>query len=279
MRGAILQLNVTDDPAENLPTTVRMFREAVEGGATFVLTPEVTNCISTSRSHQRSVLQPEEDDMTLSALRAEAKQAGVWLLIGSLGLKTDSPDGRFANRSFLITPEGEIAARYDKIHMFDVQISETETWRESDGYRPGDRAVLAKTDFATLGMSICYDMRFSHLYRALAQAGAQVFTVPAAFSPVTGAAHWHALLRARAIESGCFVIAPAQTGTHASKAHKTRDTYGHSLVVAPWGEVLLDAGTAPGVYNFDLDMKQVAQARGRVPSLENARDFSGPEGV
>ena len=279
MRGAILQLNVTDDPAENLPTTVRMFRDAVEGGATFVLTPEVTNCISTSRSHQQSVLQPEEEDMTLSALRAEAKQAGVWLLIGSLGLKTDSPDGRFANRSFLITPEGEIAARYDKIHMFDVQISETETWRESDGYRPGDRAVLAKTDFATLGMSICYDMRFSHLYRALAQAGAQVFTVPAAFSPVTGAAHWHALLRARAIESGCFVIAPAQTGTHASKTHKTRDTYGHSLVVAPWGEVLLDAGTAPGVYNFDLDMKQVAQARGRVPSLENARDFSGPEGV
>lgn len=279
MRGAILQLNVTDDPAENLPTTIRMFRDAVEGGATFVLTPEVTNCISTSRSHQQSVLQPEEEDMTLSALRAEAKQAGVWLLIGSLGLKTDSPDGRFANRSFLITPEGEIAARYDKIHMFDVQISETETWRESDGYRPGDRAVLAKTDFATLGMSICYDMRFSHLYRALAQAGAQVFTVPAAFSPVTGAAHWHALLRARAIESGCFVIAPAQTGTHASKTHKTRDTYGHSLVVAPWGEVLLDAGTAPGVYNFDLDMKQVAQARGRVPSLENARDFSGPEGV
>lgn len=279
MRGAILQLNVTDDPAENLPTTVRMFRDAVEGGATFVLTPEVTNCISTSRSHQQSVLQPEEEDMTLSALRAEAKQAGAWLLIGSLGLKTDSPDGRFANRSFLITPEGEIAARYDKIHMFDVQISETEIWRESDGYRPGDRAVLAKTDFATLGMSICYDMRFSHLYRALAQAGAQVFTVPAAFSPVTGAAHWHALLRARAIESGCFVIAPAQTGTHASKAHKTRDTYGHSLVVAPWGEVLLDAGTAPGVYNFDLDMKQVAQARGRVPSLENARDFSGPEGI
>ena len=279
MRGAILQLNVTDDPAENLPTTIRMFRDAVEGGATFVLTPEVTNCISTSRSHQQSVLQPEEEDMTLSALRAEAKQAGVWLLIGSLGLKTDSPDGRFANRSFLITPEGEIAARYDKIHMFDVQISETETWRESDGYRPGDRAVLAKTDFATLGMSICYDMRFSHLYRALAQAGAQVFTVPAAFSPVTGAAHWHALLRARAIESGCFVIAPAQTGTHASKTHKTRDTYGHSLVVAPWGEVLLDAGTAPGVYNFDLDMKQVAQARGRVPSLENARDFSGPEGI
>lgn len=279
MRGAILQLNVTDDPAENLPTTIRMFRDAVEGGATFVLTPEVTNCISTSRSHQQSVLQPEEEDMTLSALRAEAKQAGAWLLIGSLGLKTDSPDGRFANRSFLITPEGEIAARYDKIHMFDVQISETETWRESDGYRPGDRAVLAKTDFATLGMSICYDMRFSHLYRALAQAGAQVFTVPAAFSPVTGAAHWHALLRARAIESGCFVIAPAQTGTHASKTHKTRDTYGHSLVVAPWGEVLLDAGTAPGVYNFDLDMKQVAQARGRVPSLENARDFSGPEGV
>jgi predicted amidohydrolase len=157
-----------------------------------------------------------------------------------------------------------------------VQISEAETWRESDGYRPGDTAVVADAGFAKIGMSICYDVRFSHLYRALAQAGAQILTVPAAFSPVTGAAHWHALLRARAIESGCFVIAPAQTGTHASVKHKTRDTYGHSLVVDPWGEVLLDAGTQPGVYKFDLDMEKGEAARRRVPSLANARDFSGP---
>lgn len=276
MQGAILQLNVTDDPAANLPETIAMLREAVLDGATFVLTPEVTNCISTSRAHQREVLQYQEDDITLAALRAEAKAAGIWLLIGSLGLKTDDADGRFANRSFVIDPKGEIAASYDKIHMFDVQISATETWRESEGYRPGDRAVVAQTDFAAIGMSVCYDVRFSHLYRALAQAGAQVLTVPAAFSPVTGAAHWHALLRARAIESGCFVIAPAQTGTHASATHKTRDTYGHSLVIDPWGKVLVDAGTEPGVYKFELDMEQLTSARQKVPSLANARAFSGP---
>lgn len=274
--SAILQLNVTDDPAANLPVTLALLEEAVKGGARFVLTPEVTNCISTSRKRQQSVLQHEEEDITLAALRDEARRHGIWLLIGSLALKTHDADGRFANRSFLITPQGDVAARYDKIHMFDVQISETETWRESDGYRPGDRAVLASTDFARIGMTVCYDMRFSHLYRALARGGAEVLTVPAAFSPVTGAAHWHALLRARAIESGCFVIAPAQTGTHASASHKMRDTYGHSLVVAPWGEVILDAGTEPGVYKFDLDMGEVAAARNRVPSLANAREFAGP---
>jgi len=276
MQAAILQLNVTDDPVANLAVTVGMLREAAADGAEFVLTPEVTNCISTSRKHQRDVLQFEEDDQTLAALRAEAKALGVTLLIGSLGVQTGDADGRFANRSFLIGPDGDVIARYDKIHMFDVQISETETWRESEGYRPGETAVVADAGFAKIGMSICYDVRFSHLYRALAQAGAQVLTVPAAFSPVTGAAHWHALLRARAIESGCFVIAPAQTGTHASALHKTRDTYGHSLVVDPWGEVILDAGTAPGVYKFDLDMEKGEAARRRVPSLANARDFTGP---
>lgn len=276
MQCAILQLNVSDDPVANLAITLDMFRKAVAQGAQFILTPEVTNCVSTSRAHQQEVLQFEADDITLAALRAEAKAAGVWLLIGSLGLKTGDADKRFANRSFMIGPDGGIVAQYDKIHMFDVQISETETWRESEGYRPGDRAVLARTDFAKIGMSVCYDVRFSHLYRALAKAGAQILTVPAAFSPVTGAAHWHALLRARAIESGCFVIAPAQTGTHASAAHKTRDTYGHSLVVDPWGEVLLDAGTASGVYTFALDMEKGEAARRKVPSLANARDFSGP---
>lgn len=276
MQAAILQLNVSDDPATNLAVTREMFRAAVADGAQFVLTPEVTNCVSTSRKHQQEVLQFEEEDITLAALRDEAKAAGVWLLIGSLGLKTGDADRRFANRSFVIGPDGAVVAKYDKIHMFDVQISETETWLESEGYRPGDQAVLAQTDFAKIGMSVCYDVRFSHLYRALAIAGADILTVPAAFSPVTGAAHWHALLRARAIESGCFVIAPAQTGTHASETNKTRDTYGHSLVVDPWGEVILDAGTTSGVYKFDLDMKKGEAARRRVPSLANARDFSGP---
>jgi hypothetical protein len=276
MQAAILQLNASDDPAANLTVTTGLLREAVADGAQFVLTPEVTNCVSTSRAHQGEVLMPEESDITLAALRREAEVAGIWLLIGSLGLKTQDPDGRFANRSFLIGPDGDIRARYDKIHMFDVDISPTETWRESDGYRPGTEAVLGETDFAKIGMTVCYDVRFSHLYRALARAGADILTVPAAFSPVTGAAHWHSLLRARAIESGCWVIAPAQCGTHASANHKTRDTYGHSLVVDPWGEVLLDAVTEPGVYKFDLDMEKGRQARARVPSLANAREFTGP---
>ena len=248
----------------------------MEGGAEFVLTPEVTNCVSTSRSHQQSVLAYEEDDATLAALREEAAKAGIWLLIGSLGLKTRGGDGRFANRSFLISPQGEIVARYDKIHMFDVDINETESYRESAGYRPGDKAVVAETPFGKIGMSICYDMRFPALYQALAEAGARILTMPAAFSPVTGAAHWHSLLRARAIENGCYVLAPAQTGTHASAAHKTRDTYGHSLVVAPWGEVVLDAGTAPGVYFCDMDMEECDKARAKVPSLANRRPFAAP---
>lgn len=276
MKAAILQLNVSDDPAANLAGTRAMLGDAVSKGAEFVLTPEVTNCISTSRDYQRSVLFLEGDDPTLAALREDAKALGVWLLIGSLGLKTDEEDGRFANRSFLIDPQGEIAARYDKIHMFDVQVTPTETWKESAAYRPGDQAVLASTPFANIGMTICYDVRFPGLYQALAQAGAQVLTVPAAFSPVTGAAHWHTLLRARAIETGCFVIAPAQTGTHASAVHKTRDTYGHSLVVGPWGEVILDAGTDAGVYMFELDIAQTETARAKVPSMSHKRPFNGP---
>jgi len=276
MKAALCQLNVSDDPTANLAVTRGMIRDAAAQGAAFVLTPEVTNCISTSREHQRDVLQPEAEDRTLAALRDDARALGIWLLIGSLGLKTQDADGRFANRSFVIDPQGEIAARYDKIHMFDVDISATETWRESAGYRPGAQAVVADTPFAKIGMAICYDMRFPELFQALATAGAQILTVPAAFSPVTGAAHWHALLRARAIETGCFVIAPAQTGTHASLSHKTRDTYGHSLVVDPWGEVILDAGTEPGVYFFDLNMERCAQTRKRVPSLANRRDFANP---
>lgn len=276
MRGALLQLNACDDPAENLPRTVDYLRDAAAQGAEFVLTPEVTNCVSTSRAQQAKVLHAESEDETLAALREEAAAHGIWLLIGSLGLQTEDPDGRFANRSFLIDPEGAVQARYDKIHMFDVEIDETETYRESAGYRPGTQAVVAQTPWGTLGMSICYDLRFPQLYQALVDAGAQILTVPAAFSPVTGAAHWHALLRARAIETGCFVLAPAQTGTHQSATNKTRDTYGHSLVVAPWGEVVLDAGEAPGVYMFEIDPKEVETARRRVPSMANRRSFAQP---
>jgi deaminated glutathione amidase len=276
MKAALIQLNVTDDPARNLAGTVEMVRDAADQGAQFVLTPEVTNCVSTSRDHQRAVLAHEADDATLAALREVARDKGIWLLIGSLGLKTDDADGRFANRSFMIDPKGQIVARYDKIHMFDVDIDASESYRESAGYRPGDRAVVADTDFARVGMTICYDMRFPMLYQALANAGADILTMPAAFSPVTGAAHWHTLLRARAIETGCFVLAPAQTGEHLSETNKSRSTYGHSLAVAPWGEVILDAGEAPGIYPFELDMTRLADARARVPSLANRREFQAP---
>ncbi|MBY6135628.1 carbon-nitrogen hydrolase family protein [Nocardioides marinus] len=276
MRTALLQMTSSDDPAENLKTVQRMMAEAVASGAGFVLTPEVTNCLSGSRTHQQQVLRLEEEDPTLAALRDAAARHGVWLLLGSLGVKTHDADGRFANRQFLISPEGDVVARYDKIHMFDVEVSAEETYRESDGYRPGTRAVVATTPFAKIGMSICYDVRFAYLHRALAKAGAQILTVPAAFSHVTGAAHWHALLRARAIETGCFVLAPAQTGTHPASRGPSRRTYGHSLAVAPWGEVLADAGTDPGVCIVDLDLEKVEEARKRVPSLTHDREFDGP---
>ena len=276
MKAALLQLSVTDDPAANLPVTQSLVREAAAGGAGFVLTPEVTNCLSSDRAHQRAVLRHEKDDPTLAALRAEAAELGIWLLIGSLALLADDADGRFANRSFLIAPDGGIAARYDKIHMFDVNVSETEQYRESAGYRPGRKAVLAETPFARIGMSVCYDVRFPHLYRKLAKAGAKVLTVPAAFNDTTGAAHWHVLLRARAIENGAYVLAPAQTGTHAAHDGRPRRTYGHSLAVSPWGEVLVDAGTGTGVSFVDLSREEIAKARARVPSLSHDRDFEGP---
>ncbi len=276
MRTGLIQLTVTDDPAANLPVTVGYIRQAVAGGAGFVLTPELTNGLSSSRAHQRSVFRHEEDDPTLAALRAEAKAAGIWLLVGSLGLLTHDADGRFANRSFLIAPDGSVAARYDKIHMFDVNVSATEVYRESEGYRPGTRAVVAETPFAKIGMTVCYDVRFPALYRRLAQGGAQVITVPAAFNHITGAAHWETLLRARAIETGCFVLAPAQTGFHPEANGKGRRTHGHSLAIAPWGEMLADAGVEPGVTLVDLDLTEVAKARGRVPSLSHDRDFDGP---
>lgn len=276
MRVGLVQLSVTDDPAQNLPETSRLIAAAAAGGATFVLTPEVTNILSSDRAHQNRVLRHEAEDETLAALRTQARALNLWLLIGSLGLKTHDADGRFANRSFLVAPDGAIAARYDKIHMFDVNVSATEQYRESAGYRPGARAVLAETPFARIGMTVCYDVRFPHLYRRLAQAGAAILTVPAAFNDTTGAAHWESLLRARAIENGAFVLAPAQCGTHAANNGRPRRTHGHSLAVSPWGEVLADGGTEVGVTLVDLDLAAVAAARGRVPSLSHDRPFEGP---
>ncbi|SHL11107.1 Predicted amidohydrolase [Roseovarius marisflavi] len=276
MRAGLVQLNSSDDPAANLPVTLAFIDDAIAQGADFVLTPEVTNCVSGSRSHQQAVLHPEESDPTLKALRVKAAERKIWLLIGSLALKTNDPDGRFANRCFLIGPDGGIVARYDKIHMFDVDVSPEETYRESDGFRPGSRAVVADLPIGRLGLSICYDIRFPHLYRRLAHAGARILSVPAAFSYVTGAAHWESLLRARAIENGCYVLAPAQTGTHAASTGRARKTHGHSLVVAPWGEVLADGGTEPGVVMVDLDPAEVESARARVPSLRHDTQFDGP---
>ena len=276
MKVGLLQLCSSDRPAENLAVTRDLLRQAASARASFILTPEVTNCVSSDRGHQDRVLQTEAEDITLAGLRAEAQALGVWLLIGSLAIKTKDGDGRLANRSFLVAPDGAVAARYDKIHMFDVNVSETEQYRESAGFRPGGRAVLATAPFARIGLSVCYDLRFPHLYRRLAQAGAEILAVPAAFNDTTGAAHWESLLRARAIENGAFVLAPAQSGSHAAHNGRPRRTWGHSMIVAPWGEVLADAGTDVGATVAEIDLAAVSRARHRVPSLTHDRDFEGP---
>jgi predicted amidohydrolase len=273
MKTALIQISSSDDPAANLDMVLGMIAQAAAAGAEFILTPEVTNCISTNRAHQLDVLHPQDQDITLAGLRAAAQAHGVWLLIGSLALKAETADVPFVNRSFLVAPDGGIAAQYDKIHMFDVDLQGDQSYRESAAFHPGDRAVLAQMPFGGLGMTICYDLRFPYLYRHLAQSGAQVITVPAAFSPATGAAHWHVLLRARAIETGAYILAPAQCGTHAARSGTSRRTYGHSLIVAPWGEVLAEAGTDPCILYADLDMAQVQMARSQVPSLRHDRDF------
>ncbi|WP_292292136.1 carbon-nitrogen hydrolase family protein [Marivita sp.] len=276
MRAALLQLSSSDDPQDNLRVTSDLVRNAASEGAGLIVTPEVTNCVSNSRSHQRDVLHRQVDDPTLQGLRNEAARLGIWLLIGSLALKAEPPEERFLNRSFLIAPDGSIAAHYDKLHMFDVQVTETETFRESAGFKPGDRAVTAKTPFGIIGLSICYDVRFAYLYRTLAQAGAEIIVVPAAFSPATGPMHWEPLLRARAIETGSYVLAPAQFGQHAISHGKPRTTHGHSMAVSPWGEVLLDADQRFGVHLVDVDLSNVAKARRKIPSLEHDRVYSGP---
>ena len=275
-KTALVQLNASDDPAANLPVTQGFIREAALGGAQFVLTPEVTNCLSSSRRHQQAVLQHQDEDQTLKGLRETAAEQGIWLLIGSLALKTQDADGRFANRSFLIAPDGSIKAWYDKIHMFDVQVSPTETYRESDGYRPGSRAVTAEVPFGRLGMTICYDVRFPYLHRTLTDHGATILSAPAAFSPVTGQAHWEPLLRARAIENTAYVLAPAQCGSHDSHNGKVRKTHGHSIAISPWGEVLAEAGDEPCVTFVDLDTSAVEEARRKVPSLTHTREFQDP---
>lgn len=276
MRAALLQLNSGDNPAWNLPVTLGMVDEAVARGARFVLTPEVTNCVSANRAQQREVLQDEGEDITLSALRECARRHEIWIVVGSLALKPDNSDDRFINRSFLIAPDGAIKARYDKIHMFDVSVSEVETYRESDGYQPGSRAVIAQMPQGLLGMTICYDVRFPHLYRHLAKCGAQFITVPSAFSPITGAAHWEVLLRARAIETGAYILAPAQTGYHTATQGRARETFGHSLVVGPWGDVLADGGEEPGIVIVDLDPNKVAQARKSIPAMTQDTEFGEP---
>lgn len=277
LRAALIQLSSSDDPGDNARTTVALLRRAAQCGADIALTPEATNCVSRDRAWQERVLCHEDDDATLAAARNAAAELGIWVLLGSLVLKTDDPDRRFANRSFMIAPNGDIVARYDKLHMFDVQVSAEETFRESASFRAGERAVVARTELADIGMTICYDVRFPQLYRALAKAGAEVLSVPAAFSHETGPAHWETLLRARAIETGCFVLAPAQTGEHRAQAGKRRKTHGHSLAVSPWGEVLADAGTEPGVTMVEIDTREVDAARGRIPALEHDRPFEGPE--
>ena len=274
--AALIQLNSSDDPKANLGDTERLIRQAAAAGAELVLTPEVTNIVSASRTLQNAALALEADDATLARLRAVTAELGVWLSLGSLALMSGDADGRFVNRQVLIGPDGAIRARYDKIHMFDVELGGEESYRESKGYRPGERAVTADTPWGRLGLTICYDMRFPALYRALAEAGAVILTVPSAFTVPTGRAHWQVLLRARAIETGSFVLAAAQWGSHATSRGRARETYGHSIAIDPWGRVLADAGTGVGVTHVTLDLDAVAEARAKIPSLANARSFAPP---
>ncbi len=276
LRAALIQLNSSDDPKANLGDTERLIRQAAAQGAELVLTPEVTNIVSASRTVQNQRLALEADDATLARLREVTAELDVWLSLGSLALKSGDPDGRFVNRQFLIGPDGAVRARYDKIHMFDVALGGAESYRESKGYRSGEQAVAADTPWGKLGLTTCYDMRFPALYRSLAEAGAAILTVPSAFTVTTGPAHWEVLLRARAIETGSFVLAAAQWGEHAASRGRTRETYGHSIAIDPWGRVLADAGEGAGVTLAALDLDAVSQARSRIPSLANARPFAPP---
>lgn len=263
--AACIQTRSGTEPAANIAAACVLIREAAGLGATFIATPEMTNLLDIRPGMARAKVRREAEDDGLPVLRALAGELGITLLVGSLAIALED-DERFANRSFLIGPDGAILARYDKIHMFDVEVGDGQTYRESRAYRPGTEAVLAQSPAGRLGLTICYDVRFPHLYRRLAQAGAEILTIPAAFTRVTGEAHWHVLVRARAIETGSFVIAPAQGGKH----EDGRETFGHSLIVSPWGEILAEAaGAEPGVILARIDQADVAKARGRIPSLGN----------
>ena len=264
-----VQPNAGDDVAANIAQVSGFIRAAHKDGATFIATPENTGCMESSSERVIAAGRSEADHPALAAYRALAQELNIWLLIGSLWIKREG-EARVANRSFLIRPDGGIAARYDKIHMFDVDLPSGEKYRESKSFAPGGEGRLAETPFGRLGMTICYDLRFPYLYRRLAQAGAQLLSVPAAFTRVTGQAHWHVLLRARAIETGAFVFAPAQCGEHPGR----RQTFGHSLIVNPWGEVLADGGTEPGFITAEIDLAAVAKARGNISAWSRDQDFT-----
>lgn len=269
MRAAIFQMTSGIDPSANAAAIVEMAGRAAEQGADMLFTPEMAGYLDRNRARAADTLRSEADDPVLNAVREAAARHGLWVHLGSLPLKEEGGDGRWVNRSFMIDDKGGIRARYDKIHLFDVDLATGESWRESSVYRPGEEVVAVDTPWARIGLSVCYDMRFPDLYRALTNAGATMLLMPAAFTVPTGQAHWHVLLRARAIEAGCFVIAAAQTGRH----EDGRETYGHSLVIDPWGEVLLDMGEAAGLSLAEIDLSRVEDVRGRVPAIANRRNL------
>jgi predicted amidohydrolase len=270
IRTALVQMCSGRDMARNTADAVSLIREAKALGATFVTTPEMTNIMEPDRPRLRALARPESHDQSVAAFAALAAELGLWLNIGSLALRGEHD--RLVNRSLLFAPDGGIVARYDKIHLFDVDLPSGERLRESEAYAAGAAASLVHTALGMLGLTICYDLRFPGLYRTLAGAGAVMFTVPSAFTVPTGAAHWHVLLRARAIETGSFMLAAAQSGIHESG----RQTFGHSLAVSPWGEVLAEAGAGTGVTLAEIDLAQAVRARARIPSLsqENSREFT-----
>ena len=267
MRVACLQVTSGPDMGKNIEVGCKSLRAAQDQGAELALMPENVGFLGPGKEMlQQATVEPSHP--ALSAFCEMSAKTGMWTLIGSLAVLDAA--GSLVNRSFLVNGTGSIVARYDKIHMFDVDLPGGEQYRESDRYKPGAAACLASTPWATIGLTVCYDIRFPHLYRRLAQRGAQVFTVPSAFTRPTGVAHWHVLLRARAIENGCYVLAPAQCGIHYGK----RATYGHSLIVDPWGEIMEDAGQDPGVIVAELDLTKVISARNSLPSLHHDRSFA-----
>ena len=272
-RVGLVQMRSGRTPAQNVDAATKLIKEAKTGGADYVLTPEMTNILERKREDLFAALAPEEKDRSLAAFRDLARRLGIWVHVGSLAIEV-LPQ-KAVNRSFLIDPKGEIAARYDKIHMFDVDLAGGESYRESGSYRPGELAVAVDIPWGRVGLTICYDLRFPALYRALAEAGASFITIPSAFTQQTGEAHWHVLTRARAIETGSFVFAAAQGGRH----EDGRDTFGHSIAVDPWGRVLAEGGTEPGVILADVDPSQVAIVRARIPSLQHGRRFEMVEPI